>query len=376
MLTLARKLLGRSEAQSREYKFSRPLVVIQSDDWGRVGVCDREGFEQLRQAGIQLGERSYDFYSLETAEDCDALRTALSRHRDSVGRAPSVVMNFMTANLDCAATLANHEIVLKPLAQGLPGSWQRLGLFEAYQRGIADGVFWPALHGRTHFCPAAVVEFMNVAGERSELLQSLWQAGTPYIHWRMPWVGYEYWHPERKPSERFLSSEQQGAAIRQAASEFEQLFGCAPLSACAPGYRANADTYQAWSACGVRVAQNGPGIAQGPSLDGREMLSLFRNIEFEPATSPCDVAACIQQAEACFARGIPAIVSMHSINLHSTLRDFRTTTLRMLDEFFSVLESRHADLLYVHDHDLFQIVQSGQYEAASGTVRVAAREVK
>ena len=38
-------------------------------------------------------------------------------------------------------------------------------------------------------------------------------------------------------------------------------------------------------------------------------------------------------AERCFESGIPAIVSVHSINFHSSLEDFRGPTLRVLDEF-------------------------------------------
>ena len=67
-------------------RVGRPLVVLQSDDWGRVGVRDREGWEELRDLGLNLGERSYDFYSLETAEDVAEIAALLQRHRDSTGR--------------------------------------------------------------------------------------------------------------------------------------------------------------------------------------------------------------------------------------------------------------------------------------------------
>ena len=56
----------RKEAQPQSITFSRPLVLLESDDWGRVGVRDREGFEQLRAKGIRLGEHPYDLYTLET----------------------------------------------------------------------------------------------------------------------------------------------------------------------------------------------------------------------------------------------------------------------------------------------------------------------
>jgi hypothetical protein len=53
------KLWRRKQAPPvRSYSFSRPLVLLQSDDWGRVGARDREGYEPLRASGIRLGGTS------------------------------------------------------------------------------------------------------------------------------------------------------------------------------------------------------------------------------------------------------------------------------------------------------------------------------
>src|SRR6202142_4561600 len=154
MLNALRRLPGqRVVAPAKGLSFSRPLVVLQSDDWGRVGVRDREGYEQLRASGIRLGENPYDYYSLETAEDVIALRDLLKRHRDSTGRPACLVMNFLLANLDFQRTAdaGFKDIHLMPLSQGLPGAWKRPGPFEAYRQGISDDVFYPALHGLAHF---------------------------------------------------------------------------------------------------------------------------------------------------------------------------------------------------------------------------------
>ena len=104
------------------FHFDRPIVLLQSDDWGRCGLRDREGLEQLREAGLALGERPYDFYTLETAEDLDALSAVLKKHRDSSGRSPCVEMNFVPANLDFAKMRADNfrQIRLMALTDGLP----------------------------------------------------------------------------------------------------------------------------------------------------------------------------------------------------------------------------------------------------------------
>jgi hypothetical protein len=347
-------------------------VLLQSDDWGRIGVRDEEGKEQLRRLGVRLGERPYDYYSLETAADVMAVRDMLKRHRDSTGRHACLVMNFLMANLDFVRMQAKdyNEIVLLPLTHGFPGHWSRPGLFEAYHQGIADRVFHPALHGLTHFCRRGVEESLAGKGEQRDLLRTFWKAETPYIHWRMPWVGHEYCAAGKAG---FLSQEEQQSLVRHAAELFRQFFSVQPLTACAPGYRGNADTHAAWAECGVRVAQNGGEAPRPPHLDEYEMLNLYRTVDVEPSERGLEVEKYMELAGACFARGIPAIISVHSINFHSTLKDFRSTTLQALDELLFALEAKYPNLLYVHDADMYEIVTRGKYRSAQGKVAVQAR---
>jgi hypothetical protein len=187
----------------------------------------------------------------------------------------------------------------------------------------------------------------------------------------MPWIGYEYWDPEKEQDERFLSARAQRDLIGYGVGEFAKLFSRFPRSACAPGYRANEDTQRAWAEFGLRVAQNGPGTLAPPHFDRHGVLQLYRTVEFEPAVDASfSVEACVRNAEECFARGIPAIVSVHSINFHSTVKDFRSHTLALLEQFFFALEAKHPDLLYLHDEDLYDLITKGSYGTAREAIRV------
>jgi hypothetical protein len=188
----------------------------------------------------------------------------------------------------------------------------------------------------------------------------------------MPWIGYEYWDPEMRPARRFLPADDQRAAIQRAAGIFRELFATGPFSACAPGYRANSDSKTAWFETGVRVVQNGPGERTGPYLDDSGMLSTFRMVEMEPAIERCDLHRLVAKVEQCFAAGLPAVISIHSINFHSTIQDFRTPTLKLMDEFLSAIEKKWPDLLYVHDAELFSIATEGSYAGENGRVKVSA----
>src|ERR1700722_323955 len=222
MLKLARRLHSRlrQHLMLEGFTFDRPLVLLQSDDWGRVGIQDRDGWEELGAAGITLGKRPYDYYSLETAQDVAALRELLNTHRDSLGRPACMVMNFITANLDFERMGDNpRQPLFRRLVDGLPGTWCRPGLFSEYRAGVQDGVFYAALHGLCHFCQPAVERMLSQPTPEADLIRILWRAQTPFIHWRMPWVGYEFCDRHLGKDE-FLSFDQQTALIVAAREAF------------------------------------------------------------------------------------------------------------------------------------------------------------
>jgi hypothetical protein len=375
MLEFAQKLWRRKRPDPAPgFYIQRPLVLLQSDDWGRVGVRDKEGYDLLREAGLRLGEHPYDFYTLETAGDVNAVSDLLKKHTDSTGRSPCMAMNFVMSNLDFPSIASDNykKIHLLPLTDGLPGNWKRPGLFPAYEAGIEAGVFYPSLHGLTHFCQSAIANAIAKNSHRSQLLASLWKAETPYIYWRMPWIGYEYHNPER-PQAGFLSAGAQDKQIAKAVEIFKKCFSCSPASACAPGYRANADTHLAWSKHGIRVVQDGSGPPSLPHIDDFEILNLHRTIDFEPSQKDLPLEKYIQLAGQCFARGVPAVISVHSINFHSSLKDFRTPTLHALNDFLTALERKFPNLLYVHDMDVYEIIKRGKFRSAKGVVPVAVK---
>jgi hypothetical protein len=140
VIDLAKKIWNRTRRPDVPgFSFDRPLVLIQSDDWGRVGVRDKEGFEQLRADGVQLGQHPYDFYTLETAEDLDALQKVLAQHRDSTGRTACVLMNFVTANLNFPKMAENDfgQIELLPLSRDCLVSGSVPDFLKRIERGFA-----------------------------------------------------------------------------------------------------------------------------------------------------------------------------------------------------------------------------------------------
>ena len=114
-----------------------------------------------------------------------------------------------------------------------------------------------------------------------------------------------------------------------------------------------------------------------PHFDGNGILHLYRSMDFEPAlVQDFSIDACIRVAEDCFAQGLPVIVSVHSINFHSAIKDFRSRTLGLLDQFLAALEAKHPDLLYVRDEDLYELVDKGMVQSMQSAERVSVTKRK
>lgn len=361
----------------KSFYFDRPIVIFQSDDWGLLGVRDRAGFQELQAAGVQLGAHPYDFYSMETADDLDALYQLLRQHRDARGHHPSFVFNFVTANIDFEKTRANHfqTIELRALAQGLPSLWERPALFDAYTNGISQGLVYPAFHGLTHFCKPSAERALKTRDARGELLRALYASATPMLPSQMTWLRCEYYDRLEDADGSWLDFRAQHHAIETGVKFFTQLFGKPPLSACAPGYRANDDTRTVWAVHGIRVAQSKSQQLVAPYFDSSGLLMLYRNVELEPALDDADdvVERAIAQAERAFAANLPAIVCIHSINFHSTLKNFRARTVECLEQFLTAICARHPDLIFWNDAHVLTAIQKRGFADGMVRVQVSAR---
>jgi hypothetical protein len=350
---------------------SRPLVILQSDDWGMAGIDDKDRVDRItKDYPRNPASQHLDYYSVETKEDLSALYEVLSSHRDSMGNHPILGCNFIMANVDSRRVVEGgfEKLFLQPLHGGLPWPWKRPGLLEAYGEGICRQYLYPALHGVTHFCYPAVERIIREDAPRGRLLRNLLRIGAPQAILFSPWAGYEF----RDDESGWLSLAEQEKTVTQGRALFRKTFGRPPLSACAPGYRANAATFRAWGKAGIKVVQNGPGLKAPPFIGRHGLLHLHRNAPFEPAIDPgyFTVERAFQAAQRSVEAGGPIIICTHSVNFHSTLRNFRDLTLERLHQLLSRLEDAFSDLMYIHDEDLWHLVRKGEFSRNGKAVSV------
>src|SRR5439155_27183017 len=79
----------------------------------------------------------------------------------------------------------------------------------------------------------------------------------------------------------------------------------------------------------------------------------------------------LEIAAFCVAQVSPIVISTHAINFHSSLNDFRTSTLIALDAILKALESQYPTLLYVNDEELYTLVTDGNLRNRSQRITVS-----
>jgi peptidoglycan/xylan/chitin deacetylase (PgdA/CDA1 family) len=329
---------------------TRPIVVIESDDWGRTGLPSLAAMELLKAAGSPIGESPWDFYGLESEDDVIRLGDMLSEICDSDGNPACITANFIMANADLARMRdENFETFhALPITSGFPPPGDST-LLPAYRRNVAARVFHPGLHGFTHFNVSALMKLLKEESIRGDQMRQLAYYGVPYLASLTPECNFALVE-RRNGDELFLSEPEQASWIEAGVKLFEEAFGRRPTTVCAPGYRANEATFRVWRRHGFESAQfNGKrGVAL---LDGMTLLE--RNVSLEPALHKTQgAAAAIAAAGRAVRCGFPIVICSHSINYMSHFFGYASEGRRELGELLHGLLKTFPNLRFASDADI------------------------
>lgn len=326
---------------------TRPIVILQSDDWGRVGISGPEQLDCLKQKGHPAPPSPWNLYGLETRTDLERLATCLARHRDADGRAAGMVANFILANPDLPATrqAGAAALVTVPIDEGFPPPWTDQHC-ATYRDLVASQMFYPGLHGYTHFHGPALLRGLHAAGDFGERVRAMAACGVPYLASLAPEFNFAL-VTRHGGREEPAPADWQADWMRRGVEIFRRVFGSAPVTACAPGYRHDAVTRALWHAAGVRVVQI---FGSRLATVEQELLILSRNVHFEPGLDPAKGAEhALSSADRAIASGVPVIVCTHSINYIERFLGRNEHALVELDRFLGGLRRRHPDLRFSDD---------------------------
>ena len=327
----------------------RPIVVIQSDDWGRVGIPSPGTLEQLKSRGLPVGDSKWDYYGLETESDVAELGSLLSSFTDRDGNVARLTANFVMANADLARMREEgfREFRWVEIQAGFPSPWSD-SLIDLYRENIRKGIFEPGLHGFTHFNAEVLMDALHKDSECGRRAKTLVAHDVPYLASVTP--EYNFALVTRDRRERFVSRRSQKLWVETGAKLFQQSFGVRPLTVCAPGYRSNSVTRKLWRASGVRSVQimgtHGPRLVDG-------LVELPRNVSFEPALVERNVLdRTMEEIRLAASRRIPIIICSHSINYISRFLAAAVSSRNMLRKLLDRLLDEFPDVRFAGSAEL------------------------
>ncbi len=306
------------------------VVVLQSDDWGLEAWFPDEATADVLAdlaTSVPARLRAYARSGLERADEVTALSESLAAHRDADGLPWIVQANTILRgpSLQGWNPEAGGWPPLHPSGEG-SGPYARPGLRAAVDTAIARGVWYPELHGLTHFDLDAYGRARR-AGDP--------MAARSAVHGVLAYDGWT------KDSELEDADPERARRIASWAHDaFVARFGRAPVSVIAPDYRWGPEDEAAWAEIGLRVVQAKreqvdsrlrPGSVWGrvrkvwrrwrDRRSGR-FTYLDRPARLEPygSADPSAAQGAREAAEAvrrAWKRGRPGIVSIHRVQLVS-----------------------------------------------------------
>lgn len=244
----------------------RPVVIVESDDWGPAGAQDVSALESL----IKMLEGQRDMQERAAVMTLGMLLSVPDREKLRVGN----LDRYFRLGFDHRPFQALHATLMA---------------------GVEQGVFSLQLHGMEHYWPAALMA--RATGDRyvrSWLLEGREQAAS-----QLPADLQSRWTDASSLPSVDLPEHAIKAAVEEECREFAKVFGHAAKVAVPPTFVWNDTVEQAWSEAGIEVLiasprrNTGRGIKgeliedDGGSISngmtsGSGLLYMVRNCYFEP----------------------------------------------------------------------------------------------
>jgi hypothetical protein len=272
----------------------RPVMIIESDDWGAGTAEQASALENIADLLICF-------------TDCD-------------GRRPVMTLGMILATADGEKTLAGGRYQRQMISMHTHGP-----LLKAISRGVEAGVFAVQLHGMEHFWPAALL-----AASRQDAAVNAWLAHSPEFQTEaLPSPLQSRWVDASVLPARRLRIAAVTQAVEEEVHAFADIFGTPPMVAVPPTFVWTSAVECAWARAGIGVIVT-PGCryetrdAAGlPAGKGRTLYNgqpgenaivyLVRDAYFEPSfghTARQALAALAAKT----AQGRPTLFETHRFN--------------------------------------------------------------
>ena len=335
----------------REPVLRRPVLVIESDDWGPGPAWHAE---RLALVG-----------------------KCLASHHDTDGRPALMTLGVVLGAPDTVAMAQNALAEYRRIT--LDDARSR-GLLEEMQAGASKGVFSLQLHGMEHYWPPALLEAAN----KDESVRA-WLTGDEFPPCEaLPSALQSRWVDGSRLPSRPLSPDEIQRAVAEETDGWQLIFGQPAKVVVPPTFVWTRGVETAWVAAGIEViitpgrrytrrdATGKPSAAEGPIHNGQRASSeahyLVRDIYFEPERGHT-AARALEDVSQRFLLGRPALVETHRSNFIGTEAQCQQS-LERLNELLSNALQRWPGLAFMSPEALARVYADRPRQWCANSVAV------
>lgn len=357
------------------WRTNRRIIVIESDDWGSVRMPSKGAYEALLSERIKVDQCPFLKYdTIASSTDLTALFELLRSIKDSRDKPAQITANVIVGNPDFKKIEEGsyNEYFFEDFRVSINRQYPRGNVFEQWQQGQQEKLFFPQLHGREHVNffrwlfalkeknPHITAAFRNrVFGLSKNVTE---EVKASYL------AAFDY-----DQEEQFLVLDE---IVGEAQSIFCDAFGYYSASFIAPNYVWNERLEKVLAENHVRYIQSGlsqllpqfdrdQGRANMKHFTGETndfaQIYLVRNCIFEPSTSVTKdhVGQCLNQVYWSFKMNKPAIISTHRLNFIGALEEKnRTENLAKFNDLLTTIVRRWPNVEFMNTVDLGKLISN------------------
>jgi len=369
-----RNIIGSHYHNLKGWRTNRKIVVFESDDWGSIRMPSRIIFENLKNLGYPVHQKPFESYdSLECEEDLELLFHLIRKYQDKKGQHPTFTVNYIMTNPDFEKIEHSkyREYHYETFVETLSKYSGSKRVFEILMNGINEDLFYPQLHGLTHF--NILQWLLSLQNHDLDTIRAFENRMVGITSKKDPESGNKLMIALSSISKEQI--EEQIKDIRNSCILFENIFGYRSKSFIAPVYTWNRVIEKTLLEEDIEYLQGSqyqlePLIEENGKINkvkhhlGKRnelgQIYLIRNSYFEPSAD-CTrdwVNETLYKIKTAFFWNKPAIISSHRLNYIGRIQpENRDKNLRLLDELIHKILKFWPDIEFLNSVELGETIK-------------------
>jgi len=342
-------------------------LVISVDDYGNVRIGSQQALQNLEKNGLKKRSIFDQYDALETEEDLLSLFEVLNSVKDKNNRPACFTPFALAGNIDFERIIESGY--QSYFFESLKDTFEKLNEFKTYElikEGIRNKVFLPQFHGREH---VNVSLFGKLLAEKNKSM--MLNIDNRSFSMIKDENGKNLPYSTAFPAQDYGSIEKQKEIIAHGIKVFKEVYGYSPSNFMPPSATASLELNDSLYKNGIRFFdsyrfRNNPTsifkkeyMYTGKRVRDAGTSYLVRNVVFEPCQNQTSdsVGVALQQINAAFTMGKPAIVSSHRVNFCGRIDEGnRAFGLNSLKRLLLEVKKRWPEVEFISAAELGEII--------------------